>query len=56
MVTYNERMGDGGENVVLVHDVVHLLQTNNLSLFEDLHCIEFIILLIPCKPYSPEGA
>ncbi len=55
-VAYNERMSDGRENSILIHDMVDLFETDDFRLLEYFDSIELISLLIPSESHSPEGA
>lgn len=53
--TYDEGMGNRGEDVVFVHDMVDLFEADDLCLFENLDCVELVIFLISRESDSPEG-
>ena len=50
------REGDLLEHELLGHDVLDLLERDDLGLFEDLERDEVLVLLEACEAYSPEGA
>ena len=55
-LAYNERMVDGGEDLVLVHDMVDLLHLYDLRLLQDLHGVVLAGCLRLGETDAPERA